>query len=188
MDFIGEIRRQLRAMKPAERDDAVRRFKDVISEERYNAIHAGDDTHACPDCGSITVVRKGHDRKGVQRWLCKDCRHTFGEHRPTLIGRSKFPVAKWMRYVGCFVDCLPLRVCAQRCHVSLRTAWLMRMRLIECIGRYLPDFKTHTGVSVQLDETYLRESFKGNHKRGKFRLPRPVRHRGTPASKRGLSR
>lgn len=41
---------------------------------------------------------------------------------------------------------------------------------------------------VALSATYLRESFKGNHKRGKFRLPRPAHHRGTPASKRGLSK
>lgn len=40
---------------------------------------------------------------------------------------------------------------------------------------------------MQLDETYLRESFKDNHTRGEFRLLRPARHRGTPASKRGLS-
>lgn len=54
--------------------------------------------------------------------------------------------------------------------------------------RKLPRFHADAGCAVQLDETYLRESFKGNHKRGKFRLPRPAHHRGTPASKRGLSK
>ena len=52
----------------------------------------------------------------------------------------------------------------------------------------LAPFLAKAGASVQLDETYLRESFKGNHMRGKFRLPREARHRGTPASKRGLSK
>lgn len=64
----------------------------------------------------------------------------------------------------------------------------MRMRLIESIRRHLPRFHAAAGCAVQLDETYLRESFKGNHRRGKFRLPRPAHHRGTPASKRGLSK
>lgn len=93
-----------------------------------------------------------------------------------------------MRYLECFVDCLPLRECVARCRISLRTSWLMRMRPIESIRRHLPRFHADAGCAVQVDETYLRESFKGNHKRGKFHLPRPAHHRGTPASKRGLSK
>ena len=92
-----------------------------------------------------------------------------------------------MLYLECFVDCLTLRECAERCKVSLRTAWLIRMRLIESLKRHLPRFFANAGETVQLDETYLRESFKDNHTRGEFRLLRPARHRGTPASKRGLS-
>ena len=37
----------------------------------------------------------------------------------------------------------------------------MRRRLLKCLERYLPMFVAGAGVSVQLDETYLRESFKG---------------------------
>jgi hypothetical protein len=39
-----------------------------------------------------------------------------------------------------------------------------------------------------VDCLLLRESFTGNHIRGGLRLPRSARHRGTPASKRGLSK
>lgn len=130
----------------------------------------------------------GHDRDGIQRWLCRDCGRTFRNEPDTIITRSKLKPAVWMLYLECFVDCLPLRECAKRCKVSLRAAWLMRMRLIESLKRHLPRFFAAAGATVQLDETYLRESFKGNHTRGKFRLPRPARHRGTPASKRGLSK
>lgn len=142
---------------------------------------------ACPSCGNVSVVRKGHDRDGIQRWMCKGCRRTFRNEPDTVITRSKLK-PMWMKYLECFVDCLALRECARRCEVSLRTAWLMRMRLIESIKRHLPKFLARAGASVQLDETYLRENFKGNHARGKFSLPREVHHRGTPASKRGLSR
>lgn len=120
--------------------------------------------------------------------MCKDCHRTFRDAPDTIITRSRLKPAVWMRYLECFVDLLPLRECAKRCKVSLRTAWLMRMRLIESIRLHLPDFHAGMGMRVQLDETYLRESFKGNHTRGRFRLPRPSRHRGTPASKRGLSK
>ena len=53
----------------------------------------------------------------------------------------------------------------------------------------LPVFHAESGTEVQLDETYHRESFKGNHTRSTtFRMPRESHHRGTPASRRGLSK
>lgn len=64
----------------------------------------------------------------------------------------------------------------------------MRMRLIESIRRHLPRFHAAAGCAVQLDETYLRESFKGNHTKGKFVMPRTARHRGASLHKRGLGR
>ena len=187
MRLADEVRIQLKGMNPVERESAVRELREVIYEDAYETIASRDDVLACPRCGSIGIVRKGHNPDGSQRWQCRDCRRTFSKTRDTLIGRSKLPVAKWMMYVECFVDCLALRTCASRCEVSLRTAWLMRRRLLKCLERYLPKFVAGAGVSVQLDETYLRESFKGNHTKGDFALPRPSRHRAREVRKRGLS-
>lgn len=44
------------------------------------------------------------------------------------------------------------------------------------------------GQACELDETYFPESFKGNHSKGSFTLPRKARHRGKQVHKRGLSR
>lgn len=190
MDFITEIRLRLGRMGAGERRRAVEALRELIYEDAYERTCPTDDGDnvACRRCGSLAVVRKGHDRDGIQRWMCKDCHRTFRDAPDTIITRSRLKPAVWMRYLECFVDLLPLRECAKRCKVSLRSAWLMRMRLIESIRLHLPDFHAGAGMRVQLDETYLRESFKGNHTKGQFTLPRPPRHRGTPASKRGLSR
>lgn len=64
----------------------------------------------------------------------------------------------------------------------------MRRRLIGCLSAYSPSFKVERGRSRELDETYFPESFKGNHAKGSFRMPRPSRHRGKQVHKRGLSR
>ena len=187
MRLADTVRRQLKGMSPIECENGVRELREVIYEDAYEAITARDDDLACPHCGSIFIVKKGHNPNGSQRWQCRDCKRTFSQVRDTLIGRPKLPAAKWMMYVECFVDCLALHTCASRCGVSLRTAWLMR-RLLKCLERYLPRFTAGAGMSVQLDETYLRESFKGNHAKGGFRLPRPARHRGGSLHKRGLGR
>lgn len=189
MGFLDGIRAALKAMSPLERRRAVAALRELIYEDAYEQSRAStSDKVLCPHCGSERVVRKGHDADGSQRWLCKGCGRTFRDEPDTIITRSKLKPAVWMRYLECFVDCLPLRECAKRCGVSLRTSWLMRMRLIESIKGHLPEFHAKAGAAVQLDETYLRESFKGNHTKGEFTLPRPACHRGTPASKRGLSR
>ena len=188
MRLADDVRNRLRGMNPVERENAVRELREVIYEDSYETITDHDDALACTRCGSISIVKKGRNPNGSQRWQCRDCQRTFSKVRDTLIDRSKLPVAKWMMYVECFVDCLALRECAVRCGVSLRTAWLMRRRLLKCLERYLPKFAAGAGVSVQLDETYLRESFKGNHRKGKFVMPRTARHRGGSLHKRGLSR
>lgn len=148
-----------------------------------------ENPEACVRCGSVHIRRKGHGRDGSQRWLCVDCNRTFNARTSRVMASSKLKPAVWFRFIECFVDCLSLRTCAARCDVCLKTAFFMRRRLIECIRGYSPVFHADSGSEVQLDETYFRESFKGNHKYSKtFRMPRKSHHRGTPASKRGLSK
>ena len=93
-----------------------------------------------------------------------------------------------MAYAECFALMLPLRECSARCGVCLKTAWTMRLRLIECLKAYSPDFRVGRGGACELDETYFPESFKGNHSKGSFTLPRKARHRGKQVRRRGLSR
>ena len=65
----------------------------------------------------------------------------------------------------------------------------MRQRVIECIRRYTPVLHSEAGLCVQLDETYFRESFKGNHTKSTvFVMPRKAHKRTKALRKRGLSK
>ena len=105
-----------------------------------------------------------------------------------ILGASRLPKETWMAYAECFELMLPLRECARRCRVCLKTAYTMRHRLIECLSAYSPSFRVERGCGCELDETYFPESFKGNHAKGSFTMPRPSRHRGEQVHGRGLSR
>ena len=131
---------------------------------------------------------KGKSKNGEQRYLCQDCGRTFGMGSGHILGTSRLPKETWMANAECFVLMLPLRECAGRCHVCLKTAYTMRHRLIECLSAYSPSFKTGRGCGCELDETYFPESFKGNHTKGSFTMPRHSRHRGKQVHRRGLSR
>lgn len=133
-------------------------------------------------------MKKGKSKNGEQRYLCQDCGRTFGMGSGHILGTSRLPKENWMANAECFVLMLPLRECAGRCHVCLKTAYTMRHRLIECLSAYSPSFKTGRGCGCELDETYFPESFKGNHTKGSFTMPRHSRHRGKQVHRRGLSR
>lgn len=133
-------------------------------------------------------MKKGKSKNGEQRYLCQDCGRTFGMGSGHILGTNRLPKETWMANAECFVLMLPLRECAGRCHVCLKTAYTMRHRLIECLSAYSPSFKTGRGCGCELDETYFPESFKGNHTKGSFTMPRHSRHRGKQVHRRGLSR
>lgn len=188
-DLAAEVRRGLAGMGRTERRRAIESVRDAIRAATFDDA-AGDGAlpERCPRCGSVAVVRKGRSRNGSQRYLCRDCGRTFGASTDRALGRSKLPRETWMAYAECFVLALPLRECARRCGVSLKTAFTMRHRLIECLSGRLPEFSAGAGGGCELDETYIPESFKGNHSKGSFRLPRRARHRGGQVHRRGLSR
>ena len=190
MTFIDSIHSQLQAMNTMEPQQAISSLRDLVYEDAYtNTTHPTmDDEVPCPRCGSLSIVHKGLNHDGNQRWLCKDNHRMLPIMADTIITRSKLRPSAWMRHLECFVDCLPLCEHTSRCHVSLHISWLMRSRLIESIRHRLPCFRSDAGCTVQPDETYLREKSKGYYKRGKFNLPRPAHLRGTHASKHRLSK
>ncbi len=155
--------------------------EDLVITSAYEAERS-------PRGGSAAVVKKGKSKNGEQRYLCQDCGRTFGMGSGHILGTSRLPKETWMANAECFVLMLPLRECAGRCHVCLKTAYTMRHRLIECLSAYSPSFKTGRGCGCELDETYFPESFKGNHTKGSFTMPRHSRHRGKQVHRRGLSR
>lgn len=105
-----------------------------------------------------------------------------------ILGTSRLPRETWMAYAERFVLMLPLRECAGRCHVCLKTAYTMRHRLIERLSAYSPSFRVGRCCGCELDETNFPESFKGNHAKGSFAMPRPSQLRGKQVHRRGLSR
>lgn len=66
------------------------------------------------------MVKKGFSKEREQRYLCKDCGRTFCARTERIGCRSRLPKEVWMRYAECFVECRPLRACAEECGVSTK--------------------------------------------------------------------
>lgn len=188
-DLVITLKKSLAKLSRTERRKAVELVGDVVRAAMFDdAAGDGHEVERCPRCGSVAIVKKGKSGNGEQRYLCRDCGRTFSGSTDRILGASKLPRETWMAYAECFALMLPLRECAGRCGVCLKTAWTMRHRLIECLKEYSPEFHVGQGQACELDETYFPESFKGNHSKGSFTLPRKARHRGKQVHRRGLSR
>ena len=140
----------------------------------------------CPRCGCERFVRKGRDRDGAQRWLCRGCGRTFTARTMGLLANSKLAPAAWEAFASCMAAAAPLRETAARVGVCLATAWFMRQRVCEALSRLLGAFDSGEGVEAQVDGTLVAESAKGRHRSG-FPLPREPRRRGGQVSRRGVS-
>ena len=173
-------RQFLPQMEPGKRAEALRSLKRMIDEELFNMAlgeQADRPETACPRCGSRHVVKKGRDGDGGRRYLCRSCARTFTSRTNKVFATTKLDRATWMRFAECHVDVLPLRECAERCSVSLKTAFFMRHRILECIAQNMPAFRSAAGDGMEVDECYLRESFKGNRRNAACGMPRKAHRR-----------
>ena len=124
---------------------------------------------ACPHCHSENYKLWGV-REGRQRYWCRSCSRTYNAFTGTPLARLRHP-EKWQTYLEGMTHSLTLRPAARACGVTLKTAFRWRHRFLQVLE---PDQAEELGDIVELDETFFRESFKGQRKD----LPRPARKRG----------
>ena len=121
----------------------------------------------------------------MQRYICRDCHKSFDDETGTILSGSPKDYAVWHKYVECMMNKMPLRRCAQECGIALSTAFFWRHKILDALQK-IQDEVNLSGVS-EADETFFPVSFKGNHKKSGFKMPRLAKKRGAPG-KRGLSK
>ena len=139
----------------------------------------------CPYCDNSHIVKNGKN-KTTQRYLCKTCLKSFISVTNTPIYYSRKEINTWSEYVHLLFQGYSLRETIKIIPISLKTAFLWRHKILDALRDNLKT-KELCG-QIQADETYFRESFKGNHSRDGFVMPRKPHRRGTPAKFRGISK
>ena len=131
-DLVITLKKNTATLSQSERRRAIESVKDVIRAAMFDdAAGNGYEVERCPRCGSVAIVKKGKSKNGEQRYLCHDYSRTFSGSTNRILNTSKLALETWRAYAECFVLTLPLRECAARCGVCLKTAYTMRHRLIE---------------------------------------------------------
>lgn len=135
-----------------------------ISESRFA------NGEVCVHCGSLCIVKYGKVGDS-QRYRCKDCMKTFNTLTFSSLSYSKLSLDFWVKYAECMISGYSIRKTAATLGVCVKTAFYMRHKLLDCIRAYIGTEDVE-GI-VELDECFLPESFKGNHRKSGYNMPRP---------------
>ncbi len=141
----------------------------------------------CPHCGSINVVRNGKRKDGTQRYICKDCGKSFICTSNSIVSGTRKDMDTWDEYIDCMMMGSSLRVTAAKCNISLKTAFVWRHKILDTLQTMANS--VHLEGLIEADETFFSVSYKGNHSKSSFVMPRaPINHNTSEAKKRGLSK
>src|SRR5271167_1906610 len=132
----------------------------------------------CPHCGGFAIGGWGR-ANGMARYRCKACGKTFTPLTGTPLSGLHYK-GRWIDQARALISAESIAKAAERCAIDHTTAFRWRHRFLSALNQDKP--RSLSGI-VEADETFILESFKGQHKG----LPRPSRKRGGKANKRGLS-
>ena len=162
---------------------------ETLQKEAKEARYS-EGQYTCPFCRDTHIVKNG-TQKGVQRYLCRQCRKSFSDQTATPSYHSKKSPKLWLQYLKCMLSGYTIRKCAEECKINIATAFFWRHKILDALT-------TAIGVGdleglVEADETFFRYNRKGNftkvrsYKKG-IRTSTGRTTKQAKKKKRGLSR
>lgn len=161
-----------------------------IVDDLYNKLSAGKiadnsvysfskgTVTFCKHCGSTSFVKNGKDRHGHTRYICKDCGKTFSDTTNTVVSGTHKDSDTWKTYIKAMLEGCSLEACAEKCHISVPTAFVWRHKILNALNEH--SFNNTFNGLVEMDEAWVRISYKGNHSKSKdFIMPRKAYKRGS---------
>ncbi len=139
---------------------------------------------ACPHCTAQSVIRYGFKCR-KQRFLCKNCGHTFVPTTNTIMDNSHFTASVWKEMIADTLHGNSIDFSAKRLGLYHQAAFDMRHKILMALQELPETADVCLGDVSEFDETFVLDCYKGrklNADTGR----KPRRH-GAKASKRGIS-
>ena len=131
-------------------------MEEYVKEERFSG------GLVCPVCGCIHVVRNGHRKDGIQRFVCRDCGKSFVATTNSIVEGTKRDFDVWEKYIDCMMNGFSVRKSALICGIHRNTAFAWRHKILGAL-QHMADSVVLDGI-VEADEIFFPLSYKGNHK------------------------
>jgi len=145
----------------------------TIREQQLN-----NKVGCCPHCDSPKYNKDGHEKSGVQRYVCKSCKRNFNPFTGTwltMINKRELLVP----YIKLMEQGLSLEKIKDSLDINKKTAFDWRHKI--CSSLNSVEEQDFSGIT-ESDETFFLHSKKGDKD-----LDRKPRKRGGSAEKRGIN-
>lgn len=155
IDELTEVMMILTGSKPETAiDDPIKSFKELILKRKATSL--GDRPY-CPYCQSHRVVKNGH-KDGRQRFICKECKHTYTWTNNTILYGMKISYDTLLKYCDCMMHKMTIRQCATCCRISKSSSFDWRHKILDALQNMHNEVVLN-GI-IESDETYFGLSFK----------------------------
>lgn len=139
---------------------------------------------ACPHCAAQSVIRYGFKCK-KQRFLCKNCGHTFVPTTNTIVANSHFPDSVWKEIIADTLHGNAIDFSAKRLCLYHQSVFHMRHKILMALQELPETADVCLGNVSEFDETFVPDCYKG--KELDTGIGRNPRRHGAKALKRGIS-
>jgi len=133
-----------------------RRAANLLAQIRWR------DSVYCPRCRAESVIRYGSYRV-FQRYLCKDCGHTFNDKTATVFEYSSVPLRKWYLAVYTYIRLnVSIRQLDAELAVTYKTVYRRVQRFLRALDAPRPQLDLEG--PVEIDELYVSAGKKGRER------------------------
>lgn len=127
----------------------------------------------CPHCAAKAavghVIKRGMKR-GAQRYQCKACGKLFVSTTKTVFAHTRKSADTWRKFIELTISGASLNTCKEECGIAYQTAFNWRHKVLNAFA--VNQESTLMSGTVEVDETFIPISYKGNHVQGKFGIRR----------------
>lgn len=180
---------EIEKMLPDEIEEIILLLTDELSKKESSKgiidleINREKGKVVCPHCHS-DYIKKNGKYKNRQLYKCKNCNKKFNELTGTPFHHTRLVYKQINDAYDCLVNKLSIRKTANKIGVSIKTAFVLRFKIISCL-KSITNNKELKGTS-QLDEFYLPINLKGTKKANMPRISKKRQKNGT--GKSGISK
>lgn len=173
---LNALESQLTTLPYDQKKYLITLLSQCIESDAGALLDSTPDTLRCRHCDHIHTKRWGKS-DGLQRYKCQSetCGKTFNLLTGTPLANLRYK-SKWLSYLSCMMESLPLRQTAKRLGIDLTTAFRWRHRFLQLPTQHQP--AKVKGI-VEADETFFLASLKGQRNIQQ----RKARKRGRQAAK-----
>lgn len=138
-------------------------------------------TIVCPIDKNHHFKKNGH-KDGTQRYWCYDCCKSFSITHDSVVKYSSLNYLQLKKLLQCMYDYKPLNETALEIGISKTSVFEIEIKIFDSLDQ-ISNAKLLKGI-IQVDEKYVRISFKGTPKN---KMPRDARYNGNKNLISGIS-